>query len=104
MPEPEGSLAADEVLPRNPRSPGLPAGTLLPGLSPSEMRHRHLSASTRGQGVAGVLLSPPPHATGTLRLVLAWSGGARMHLQGLEGCRAMGRGCVPPLASLTWRW
>jgi len=65
------------------------------------MRHRHLSASSRGQGATSTPLSPPPHAAGTpSRAGLVWgcpSDPAR--LGGLQSRRA---GLRPPagIASL----
>ncbi|CAN8216184.1 unnamed protein product [Coccothraustes coccothraustes] len=54
-----------------PRAASRDRDTCSRGLSPSEIRHRHLSASARGQGVADTLLSPPSRAAELLQRGLA---------------------------------
>lgn len=96
MPGPAGSRGAAWD-PQVPRAASRDRDTCSRGLSPSEIRHRHLSASARGQGVTDTRLSPPSPAEDVLQLVLARFGAARVPLQGLEGCGASGQGVVSPL-------
>lgn len=97
-----GSSAAGGVLAGNPRSPGLPAGTLLPG--PVPKRDTPPPSIGKHPGTGSDRYPSVPATPQGLCLVLAWFGGARVPLQGLEGCRAGGQGCLHLLASRSQRW